>query len=274
MKDCKKIRKDLVAYLYKEKGEKEKHEIEKHLDSCAECMRKFNELKDVLLCADAVKKDIDQAVESVDWDTLPSKIADQVLSPSHHKKRQESKFKRILNSVFTVKLVPVYAALLAGIIIGGVLTFMILRPGGMTEEAVPSPSGFMVSRDVLDTMDLEMARRETLDYLEQSKFLLIDFVQTPPDESSSFWKSEFVEAKTSELLSKKKYINQQLDKHHMAKAKAICDQIEILLLELAGMSGELSSAERARIQELIEQRQLLLKINLIKKELQQQQSEV
>jgi hypothetical protein len=54
----------------------------------------------------------------------------------------------------------------------------------------------------------------------------------------------------------------------MAKAKAICDQIEMLFLELAQVGDDLPAAELQRIQGFVEERQLLLKINLVKKELQ------
>ena len=54
----------------------------------------------------------------------------------------------------------------------------------------------------------------------------------------------------------------------MAKAKAICDQIEMLFLELSQISDELPAAELHRIRGFVEERQLLLKINLVKKELQ------
>ncbi len=266
MTDCKSIKKDLLAYIYKELDEKEKQIIKTHLESCSECRREYEELNNVFLCTDTFKKDIDEALESVNWETLPSQIADNVL-PKIHKQKKEHKIKKLFNSLFTVKLAPVYAALLAGIIIGGALTFILLHPEGSPENM--SSTHFIVSKDFLETMDVEMARRETLDYLEQSKYLLLDFVQTQPENAANDWKREFMEEKTSELLSKKKYMNQQLDQYHMAKAKAICDQIELLLLELAGMSDELTPSECTRIRKLIEQRQIILKINLIKKELQQ-----
>jgi DNA polymerase/3'-5' exonuclease PolX len=71
-----------------------------------------------------------------------------------------------------------------------------------------------------------------------------------------------------ELLQKKKYLNAQLDRFQMAKAKAICDQIEALFLELSQINEELSAAELGRIRGVVQERQLLLKINLVKKELQ------
>ena len=54
----------------------------------------------------------------------------------------------------------------------------------------------------------------------------------------------------------------------MSKAKAICDQIELLFRELAQVSDELPAAELGRLRGFVEERQLLLKINLVKKELQ------
>lgn len=266
MKECKEIRKDLVAYIYNEIDDKKKQEVKNHLESCSECRREYKELKNVLLYADTFKKDIAQAMESVDWEKLPSRIADQVLSKTRKQTPGENKLKKFLNSLFTFKRVPVYAALLAGIIIGGALTFMLLHTGAAPEDTVSTP--FMVSRDFIETMDVEITRRETLDYLEQSKFLLLDFIQASPEEAAQYWGSDFVEARTSELISKKKYMNQQLDQYQMAKAKAICDQIEMLLLELTEMRGELTASESAQMRELIEQRQLILKINLITKELQ------
>lgn len=54
----------------------------------------------------------------------------------------------------------------------------------------------------------------------------------------------------------------------MAKARDICDQIEMLILELAQVGPDLSVADRTRIQERVDDSRLWLKINLIRKELQ------
>ena len=54
----------------------------------------------------------------------------------------------------------------------------------------------------------------------------------------------------------------------MAKAKALCDQIETLFLELSQIDTDLPAAELAKLRSYVEERQLLLKINLVKKELE------
>ena len=54
----------------------------------------------------------------------------------------------------------------------------------------------------------------------------------------------------------------------MAKAKDICDQIEFLFFELTQVSDQLSKEDLIRIQNVIEEKQLLLRINLIKRDLE------
>jgi len=55
----------------------------------------------------------------------------------------------------------------------------------------------------------------------------------------------------------------------MAKAKAICDQIELLFYELTQISVDLSTEEIKKIQRMIGEKQILLKIKLLKRELKQ-----
>ena len=58
----------------------------------------------------------------------------------------------------------------------------------------------------------------------------------------------------------------------MTKAKAICDQIELLFLELSRLDETLPEAEIRRLQGLIEDSRLLLKINLVEKELEESEA--
>jgi hypothetical protein len=117
-------------------------------------------------------------------------------------------------------------------------------------------------------VELEMARRETLDYLEKSQYLILDFVQSPSEKITS-GESKLASLQAKDLLSKKKYLNSQLDKFQMAKAKQILDQIELLFFELAHISEELSDSQIKEIQNMIEEKKLLLKIKLLKKELEE-----
>ena len=265
MMDCKKIKKDLVAFLYGELREDEKELIEAHIDACPDCRRELQHMKEVIKGADSLQEDIEKAMASVDWEELPSRITEAVFEKEAPLPR-EPWLAGISRFLFQLKLKPVYAALLIGVLLGSFITFMVLRaPLPRETEA----GEFFVSQDFLERVDLEMARRDTLDYLEESQYLLLDFIQSPSEKSAEFWQSEFASRKARGLLAKKKYISPQLDKFKMAKAKAICDQIEYLFYELVQISAQLSEEEVSKIQNMIEEKKLLLKIKLLKKELEQ-----
>ena len=125
-----------------------------------------------------------------------------------------------------------------------------------------------VSHEFLESVELEMARRGTIDYLQRSQYLLLDFIQSPVEHSAAFWQSAEATQRAKDLLSQKRYINPQLDKFRMAKAKAICDQIELLFYELMQIHEDLPVEELQRIQRLIEDKQLLLKIKLVQRDLE------
>ncbi|MDH5468071.1 MAG: zf-HC2 domain-containing protein [Candidatus Aminicenantes bacterium] len=265
MMNCKKIQKDLVAFLYGELPKKEQEFFQAHFEECARCRAEWEELKKISQAADALREDADKALSSVDWEALPSQIAENVFNKGSQSRRQ-TWLAKVSGFLVQPRLRPVYAALLIGIILGGLLTFVVFRA---PQSGVIAEREFFAPQDFLEDVELEMARRETLDYLEKSRFLLLDFIQAPSEKSTDFWQSEFAAEQARDLLAKKRYINPQLDKFKLAKAKAICDQIEFLFYELTQISVQLSAEEVEKLQRMIEERQILLKINLLKKELEQ-----
>jgi hypothetical protein len=263
MSECKKFKKDFVAFLSQELDEEKRKLLQSHLDRCPECKHEMAQLEKFMKGAESLKVDIEQAMEAVDWEELPMKITKNVFKQGVSALK-EPWLERLSRFLFQPRLRPVYASLLLGVLLGSLATFLILRAPQLKEARAMKIS---VPSNFLERMELEMARRETLDYLEKSQYLLLDFVQSPSDKSAEFWQSEFASQKARELLDKKKYINPQLDKYQMVKAKMICDQIELLFYELSQISVKLSSEEIEKIQNLIKEKQIFLKIDLLKKEL-------
>ncbi len=204
---------------------------------------------------DAVRSEIRAAAASVNWDALPAVIADRALAGSEKARRPA------WPAVFRMR--PALAGLAAGLVVGAAAMYVALK----APDPRPGPTGvYHASSEFLDRAELEMARRSAVDYLEKSQYMLLDVVESGA-------RGQMVPAavraeRARDLLQKKKYLNAQLERFQMAKAKAICDQIEMLFLELSQIDTELPAAELGRIQAVVEERQLLLKINLVKKELQ------
>ena len=264
MKNCKKTNRNLVALLYGELDEIEKQQTEAHLKKCQKCRDEFQRWEDVYKAADLLNEDIQKAMVSVDWDKLPAHVADEVFGEKITRDPQPRRA-GLWPFLFQPRFRLAYAGFLLGIIVGAIATILIFRSPPLQvagDGRIIAPQGFY------DMMEEEMARRETIDYLDRSEYLLLDFVQSTPEKSVEFWQSDYASQRTRDLLSKKKYIDPQLDKIKLAKAKVICDQIELLFFELMQISEELSAEELKKIQSLIQERQLLLKIKLVRKELQ------
>lgn len=261
MSDCRQARKNLVAFRSGELESRDREWLESHLEGCPACRAELELLQRTLQSVDALKPEFDKALASIDWEETSEKIVASVWDKKERPRAlpRPEKFR-----FFSPRLRPVLAGLLLGILIGAVAAWLVFR-GGIFERK-PAEL-FFASGDFLDRVDLEIARRETLDYLEKSQSVLLEFAQSSAADGQ-FWLNEAAAKKARELLSKKKFLNPQLEKTQMAKAKEICDQIEFLFYELAAVSEGLTEIERREMQNLIEDRSLLLKIRLLKKELQ------
>ncbi len=224
-------------------------------------------MKHISGAAGLVKEEMEKAMASVDWDALPAAIADRVLSAEPGPRRSRG----LAGSLFRPGLPllrPVIAGAALGLVAGALAMFFVMRRPAPRAEA---RTGFFASPEFIERAEYEMARRETLGYLRDSQYLLLDFIQSPPGEAGNAVERA-ASGRAKGLLAKKKYLNAQLDGSRMVQAKAICDQIELLFLELSRLGDDLPEAEVRRIQSLIEDSRLLLKINLAEKELEESEA--
>ena len=223
---------------------------------------KHDEVDFFLKETEAVRAEIRAAADAVDWDALPGIIADRAQAGAP-KTGRVPWAARLWEGLAPLRMRPVLAGLLGGLLIGaGAMYFILKAPGGRPGAT----SAYYASGEFLDRAELEMARRNTLDYLEKGQYMLLDVFGS--GEEGPVMPAAVRSEQARDLLQKKKYLNGQLERFQMAKAKAICDQIETLFRELSEISGEMPAAELDRIRDLVKERQLLLKINLVKKELQ------
>ncbi|MBN2245927.1 MAG: zf-HC2 domain-containing protein [Candidatus Aminicenantes bacterium] len=263
MSKCKKIKKELVAFIYDELAVNERRRVELHLQACPSCRKDLHKITQAMAPVDNISSDIQKVMDSMDWGNISVEITNRVFEQEKNGALRMER-KKWISNLLDSRFRPVYAALLLGLMLGSFLTYVALRKSRSFQEAgakIIMPAGF------LDRVELELARKETLDYLEKSQYLILEIVRSP--ESSGMTASHGTTQRVQDLLSKKKYINQQLDHFEMVKAKEICDQIEMLFYELSRISEDLPQEELERIQSLIRDRQILLKIKILKEELQE-----
>ena len=261
MTSCSQEKQDLVAYLLGELDETGARSVELHLEGCPSCRRELEGLKGVFNGVAAAHQDVERVMATVDWEALPERVARKVFD--RPREAREPARGGLWRAPFLLR--PAAAGLAAGLVLGALAAYFIIRPRPLK----PGPEqGYYASGEFLDRVETELARRETLSYLDKSQDLLQDFLQPSALGSGGLWQAGYGQEQARSLLQKKKYINRQLEGRQMAKAKDICNQIELLILELAQIGPGLGDEERAGILQRVESSQLWLKINLLRKELQ------
>ena len=267
MNDCRRYRDAGTAFLGGKLGPEEKKRLETHLEGCPSCRKEVESMKRVMGAAGFVKDEMEKAMASVDWEALPARITDNVLAAGPGTRRARA-FAGLFAPFGRPLLRPVLAGAAIGVFAGVLAMFVIMRRPVPRAEA---RGGFYASPEFIERAENEMARRETLDYLRNSQYLILDFVQSSPGEAASGMDLA-ASGRARDLLAKKKFLDSRLDGSRMVQAKAICDQIELLFLELSRLGEGLPEAEIRRIQSLIEDSRLLLKINLVEKELEESEA--
>ncbi|MGB4704639.1 MAG: hypothetical protein WBI18_06155 [Candidatus Saccharicenans sp.] len=259
MKACRKYKKDWVAFLSRELPEKKAEEISRHLQECSLCRLRMAKTAQVLDIAGNFREELERVIETVNWENL----AETIVSRAVEKNKKEVQAPAF-PAGWKWRWQPLLAGMFLGLILGGLLTLGLInqRKPHLAARQEPSVS---VPEDLVERVEVAMARKSTIEYLERSQYLLLELLQDGQNPLAEPEKQAVIR----QVLTEKKYLNFLLDDWRLMKAKNICDQIELLFLELNQLSPELSAAELEKLRKMVEENQLLLKINLVKKELQQ-----
>jgi len=261
MKTCRRWRKEFGGDPGEFAGRASTSPWKEHLAMCPDCRKEWEDAEKILQGAAALKEDVRAAMATVDWEALSEQIADAALS-RRRMSPSPVRVRPLRPRAFVLK--PLFAGALGGLLIGAAVMYFALR----TPESGPAAgSAISASSEFIDRAELSATKRETIDYLDKSRALLLDFVQADPREAGRILQDESSARRTAGLLLKKRLMNARLDDAAMAKARNLCDQIERMFVELSLISEEISAEEAARIQRYIEEKNLLLRIKLLRGEL-------
>lgn len=264
MKGCRQVRKNFGALLTHELTPSEEKKLFLHLQECPSCSAELKEFQKIFQAVESFSEVIKKEEKKIDWPSLSRQTTRMIkVKAGKKQKSKEARQREKLRLWFSR---PLWVGLLLGIVIGA-LSMLLFRPEFTPGEK--EKAAFVFPSYMLIQMEKNLAREEMRDYLEKSQLLFLEFLQLPSNQAQRFWEDKLTTQEIQNLLLKKKYLNSQLEDLNMARVKAICDQIEFLIYELIRVSEGLSSKEVVQLQRFIQEKQLLLKINLIKKELEE-----
>jgi hypothetical protein len=231
---CKKFEEKIILYLYGELDEKEKAELEKHINECPECSRDFAYTKKVFKALDKSKQEIPEA----NWEKCWREI-----DAAAKKKPALQK-----SSFFLPRWAYAAAALLLVFILGAILGRFLFFPGQQAQEEQGLSPG-----------SIQFTLQE---YFEELKPVLVEYANFTSSE-----KGEETILMDREM-ARNLLIQNILLKSIVAKTDPILaqllDDVDIVLKEISNLKKE-DRQTPYLIKELIHEREILFKMEILQK---------
>lgn len=216
--------------------------MECHLESCGNCRAELKLIRNIMAEAEALRAEADRQMESVHWGAQAAHLNEQ-LQP----KRVPWLRAAVSTALAICLIVPV--------------ALLVYR-------AVPGrdDSEIMVSAETVERMEVELARGEVIRYLKKSRLLLSDFMlQCNADRPQTKWEPS---PAVRDLLADNRYFSSELDTYRLKNAQRLCRQLDMVFSEMAAVDSREPCRDVTRLQQMVKQENLLLKIRLVEQELE------
>jgi hypothetical protein len=237
---CKEAKNLIILELYGELEESEKARLHEHLKGCADCARELSLTKKVF----AVLDEVEPAAEpSTDWDRTWDRVQAGIAGPPARRRPERASGWRWAFAGTGLALV-----LVAGIFIGRYALAPSPEPIGASAAVVaPAPNGI---------------RPAFAAHLEDLKPILLDYAHYVPGEKSGR-KISVDEEVLRGLILQNILLKRKLVEKDPAAADLL-DDLDLVLKEITNR-GTRGPQDPARIRDLIEQRGVLFKMEIMKK---------
>ena len=235
----------------------QRHLVEEHVRVCPACRRELAAWRSLLAAAAEPAAAATAAeLQAIDWDVVSAKILAGV-GPQPARGRR-------LAPMFSPAFLAAAAALVA---IVGLGLFFLTRTGSVT---FPLDSNSRLSAAAVTRLQSGMAREEVISYLQQSQLMLTDLLNDCSSEEVAVREIGLYSRKAKELLLKKKYFQQNLPAVEWFKVRNVSERIDWMNYEILQLEDRQLCQQIYRLQRIMENERLLLKIRLLERDLSYQ----
>ncbi len=272
MNRCEAFQENLTLYCSGDLLASDARELEQHLASCESCEAERRALM-------ATIESLDRSVfypheDQVGWDRFAAETAGLATG------KVVPFRKRFLRPVILARAAAVVLAVGLGWVAlqpqVGVAPMVMPPVGGLASpqaevpvgtSASPETTPMVMSADFQRRLELNLAREETRQYLTQSRDLLLSVLESPVRCSKNQLDITAERKKSMELLRRKQFLRDDLDRPELARAAELCDRLEGILTEISTLKDCADMETIQQLRDAVKRNQLLVKIRVAEKEL-------
>jgi hypothetical protein len=253
MKACRDIL-PLLEWLAADELEGDRRrQAEEHLRECPACRRELAAWRSLLEAAARPAAAAAAELHAVDWDAVTDAIMSGIGRRPAPRRRSAPAFSLVL-----------MAAAAALIVVVGLGVFFRIRAGSAAD---PRDGGGRLSAAAVTNLRSGMAREEVISYLQQSQLMLTDLLNDCASAEAAPWEIRLYSRQAKELLLKKKYFQASLPALEWLKVRSVSERIDWLNYEILQLEGDRFCSQINRLQQIMENEKLLLKIRLLERDL-------
>lgn len=254
MKACHKIRPWLEWLAADEIGDRERLRAEAHLRECAACRQELASWQ-ALLGAAAERTAAEAECRAIDWDAVSGRIMQKI-----------DGMEKIIG-------VPGRRRILSFAPLATAATLLLLLAAGMffltrTRPGIPAgPENNRISSATVAHLQMGLAREQVISYLQQSQMMFTDLLRDCGSAEAASLEIRLYSRQAKELLMKKKYFQRNLPEVEWLKVRNVSERIDWLNYEILQLEDRQLCSQITRLQRIMENEKLLLKIRLLEKDL-------
>ena len=267
MRSCDRYTELIVDHRYGVIDDREQaRALREHLDSCSACAAASVALG--LLGSSLRAHEAFPQEASVDWDAFSRRTIARAVAPV-----ESAGGWRALLGVFTrpmtISFTPAWAAAGLLVVSGLALATWSLLPvtAPQTPTPVPVADHALVPDENLDLLAVNLARRNTAQYLRDTRSVLITLldVEVGCDKDSVDITAE--RAQALELLRRQRLVAVELSRSPLSRAQDITEDLQQLLLEISSLADCAPAGDIQTLRDVVEKRQILVRMELLTQEL-------
>ncbi|MGD8375990.1 MAG: zf-HC2 domain-containing protein [Acidobacteriota bacterium] len=226
-------------------------EVEAHLAGCAACREELEALRRTL--GRLRPREFYPREAEVDWDRLAAATVARVAREGNVVPFRPPAWRR-----------PAVLARAAAVILAVGIGAVVLRAPAPER---PEADGSVMSEGFQQRLEVNLARADTRKYLEQSRLVLLNVLESPVRCSKDEQDISAAREKSIQLLRTKLRLRDELSRPELARAAELCNQVEGILTEISTLQ-DCADLERIQtLREAVRRNQLLLKMGVLQGEL-------
>jgi len=296
VKPCDGWRESLIDLRYGLLSEASERDTRAHLAACAACAAEMESLKLLGESLAPQPGDLFGREAEVDWSRFAQRTVAMALTAAEADAAADAAAGRLPGSAgiagprregllgwlegwlesLRLPAVPAWAAATAALVVMAglaIMTYNFLPPGvgtgvgaGLGPDASPMQhaQGVFVPQDNIDNLSANLARQNTAEYITQTRAVLVSMLDVDIECDKDHVDISAERAKATELLRRQRLIASEL---HNMRAQDVCNDLEKLLLEVASLADCAKGDDIKTIRDVVEKRQILVRMELLSQEL-------